>query len=376
MTPRGTSRPRLPSPILAVRGIRSGIAMGLVVVIITLLFLSVFTILHLMRGTGSQLTYADAHVRSLVIAESGVNLLLARLMSQPWEDRWFRDGPDYHGTPIPCEGGSFIYAIQDTPGATCTVDLWVKGEYRSTRRLLFYRVRYEDLLFKGLTSPAFQFAADLEGERAPSTLAPPVIDDLTGKMNELLDRKLQTRGQIADRWEGLADKVNPATILTALGANVPTEGIPAKSVAPPGVSTLVSPRPREPVPSGGSSNLANYDKNRLWDWIGKQGFDDEYAAYLRAAAVRNFMAIDVQSRLQRYAEAERIFKAFLKFLMRHALRVQGLRTTARMKYQAALDDLEAQAGSLTPEEYAARKAALYQDYRNELEGITNANPAP
>lgn len=350
--------------------------MGLVVVIITVLFVAVFAILNLMRGAGAQVSYSDAHVRSLTIAESGVNLLVSRLMDATWEDRWFRDRPDFHGSPVACEGGSFIYAIQDTPGASFTVDIWVRGEYRATRRLLFYRVKYEDLLFKGLTSPGFAFTADLPETTAAGSLAAPAVDSLTAKMNDLVDRKAQTRGAAADRWEEIADQVNPAAILTTLGADVPTAGIPAKSQAPAGVSTAVAPRPKEPVPAGGRSNLPNYDKGRLWDWIGKQGFDSEYAAYLHGVAIRNFGEIDAKSALEKYSLAEKQFKAFLRYLFRHALRVQALRTQARLRYEAACDGLDAQAASLTPEEYQARKAALQSAYRQELASIVNANPAP
>ena len=60
---------------------RRGIALGLVVTIITLLFLTAFVFLYLMRASGTQMKYADAHLRALTIAESAAQGLIARLLS-------------------------------------------------------------------------------------------------------------------------------------------------------------------------------------------------------------------------------------------------------------------------------------------------------
>ena len=95
---------------------RRGIALGIVVAVILVLFTIAFGILKLMRGAGHQMLYADAHIRALSIAESGVQLLVARMLAKPWDERWFKGAPDARGDPIQFEGGSYVYLIQDSPG--------------------------------------------------------------------------------------------------------------------------------------------------------------------------------------------------------------------------------------------------------------------
>lgn len=361
--------------LLRERGSR-GIALPLVVVIITVLFISVFAILRLMRGAGAQASYSDAHVRALAIAESGIQLLIARFMAQPWEDRWFRLSPDYHGSPVSWEGGTFIYAIQDTPAATMSADIWVKSEYRNTRRLLFYRVKYQDLLFKGLTNPAFSFTASIEDE-SQTPLIPATVDGFTAQMNQLIDQKEKTRGSLADKWDEISDKVSPQAILNTLNARVPPGDIPTKSTSPEGASTDVIPPPKLPVSAGGTGTLENYNRNEILDWIRNQGYEDELVAHLMGVCVQAFTAVDSLIRQEKYTDAERRLKALLKYLHRTSRRVNALYTQAKMRYRAALDalDQEAQQTSMPQADYQARKAALQSAFKADLQGINNEYPA-
>ena len=355
-----------------------GFALGLVVIIITVMFIAVFAILQMMRGVGSQASYSDAHVRALAIAESGVQALVARLMAKPWDDRWIKSSPDYHGSPVAWDGGTFVYAIQDTPNASLSVDIWVKSEYKTTKRLLFYRVKYQDLLFKGLTNPSFNFTASIEQENQAPALKPAAVDALTDQMNQLIDQREKTRGAVAEKWEDIADKVNPSLILANLGANTTGGEIPSKSASKDGTSTDVVPRPKVPLSAGGQGILENYDKNQILDWINKQGYDSELAVYLISVTGQNFMKIDTTISKEKYTDAGKMLKALLKFLHRTSRRANAQYSQAKMRYQAALDALnqEAQQTGMAPAEYSARKAALCDAYRAELQAINQEFPAP
>ena len=73
-------------------GTRRGIALFLVLGVLMVLFLGGLVLMRLSSGVQNQLNYADHAVRAQYIGESCHNFLMARLLSRPWEKRWFGGG--------------------------------------------------------------------------------------------------------------------------------------------------------------------------------------------------------------------------------------------------------------------------------------------
>ncbi len=225
---------------------RRGLALPMVVAVTLVMCLVFFGLWKMMRGVGTQLEYADAHVRALAIAESGYHLLVTRLMAKPWEERWFAAGPDAK-PGLEMDGGTWDYFIQTTPGQAETADIWIRASYKNSRRLHFYRFKYEDQLFRTLTNPAPIFTGSLEDSGA-SPLTENAITPFTEHMNSLISRREQNRVSMNLKWQALCQNLKPREILAQLGAYVgddlPENGFSRK----PGADTTAPTAPgRLPV---------------------------------------------------------------------------------------------------------------------------------
>lgn len=214
---------------------KRGLALPMVVAVTLVMCLVFFGLWKMMRGVGTQLEYSDAHVRALAIAESGYHLLVTRLLAKPWEERWFAAGPDAQ-PGLEMDGGTWDYFIQTTPGQTETADIWIRASYKNSRRLHFYRFKYEDQLFRSLTNPAPAFTGSLE-DSGTSPLTPTAITPFTEHMNTLISRREQNRANMNLKWQELSKNLRPKEILAQLGAYVgddlPENGFSRK----PGVDT-------------------------------------------------------------------------------------------------------------------------------------------
>ena len=347
------------------RGRRRGIAMGLVAIIITLLFVCAFAALRLMQGAGHQMSYADSHLRALTIAESAIHTLTARMMSKPWEDRWFKDEPDFHGNPIEFCGGNYVYIIHDSPGIKESADIWVRAGYRKLRRIIFYRVKYEDMLFRGLVHPNLDFTTTVE-DKANLGLKPISLPGLTDKVNSLLAKKKKTSGLAAEKWHELSDNIQPAAILKQLGAEVPEDLILNQSLSKDDRNTKIHSRPTVPVSAKGETTLHNYDKWALFIWISLQGYGAEHAASIRSFAIREFKKVDTSVKRHKYLEAEQTLKNLLVKIYTDSAKVNFELQQAQKKYQ---QDLAAINPSLPPEEQRAERSRISSAYQAERREI-------
>ena len=344
---------------------RRGVAIGLVVIIITLLFVAAFTILRLMQGAGQQMSYADSHLRALTIAESAIHGLTARMMAKPWEDRWFKDGPDFHGTPIDFCGGSYVYIIHDSPGTPKSADIWVRASYRKLRRIIFYRVHYQDLLFHGLIRPDPTLTTSVD-DTSHTGLKPTSLPGLTEQVTAIMKRKSETSGLAAEKWQELAATVNPAQMLQTLGARVPEGEIALESVTRDGRSAKVYPRPVKPIAAKSEGRVRNYDKWSLFFWIGRQGYDADFAASLRSKAIREFSQVDRSVAREKYLEAEQTLKKLLMSIYTNSAKVNFELKQAKTRYQSELAAIDP---SLPPEQQSARRRQISQSYQAERRRI-------
>jgi hypothetical protein len=281
--------------------------------IVMIMFVSVFALSKLMRGVSSQLEYSDAHLRALTIAESAYQMLVAQMMSKNWEERWFADKPQGQaGTDF--EGGTYDYFIQNTPGVEKSADIWIRAEYKNTRRVLFYRIKYQDRIFKGLTTPQTDFTSTVDDQKYVPLIAP-AVDPMTAQINELINIRKQNRVKSTQIWEVMSQKVDPYAILTSLGASVPGGELPITSVpVPGGGSTAVSPPPKNPAPAGGSSNVPNVeDPKKLLEWI-EAHFGYYAQNKFKNQAKKVFQEVEDLVKAHKYIQAEQKYKDFLQSL--------------------------------------------------------------
>ncbi len=294
---------------------KRGIALAVIITLLVVVFVSAFGVFKLMRGVGSQVEYSDAHIRALNIAESGFQVLAARFMSRPYEDRWFRDHSDAKAG-LKLEGGTWDYYIEDTPGQPMNADAWVRGEYKNTKRLLFYRFRYEDRLFRGLTAPTQKFAGSTE-DSEPVSLEPGNVSGLTKAMNEMIAKRESNRSRMMQKWDELAEKMDPVEILRTLGAEV-GEGVPDVSVPGEDPDPTTPPTPSKiKLSAGARHTLKNIeDPEKLLGFFVKEaGFGPRFTqAFLTPLVAETVGLIEVLCSFEQYVAAEKIYLEFLKCL--------------------------------------------------------------
>lgn len=199
-------------------GNNRGMAIGFIFLILMVLFLGGMSISHLMQGVQKQLEFADAHVRAQYIAESGMNYLLARYLSKPWEDRWFAAGPD-GASAIDFGGGTYDYFIQDTPDRPFFADIWIRSIFKNTKRSFFWRVKYRQAVLSGLAQANPVNSSEMSQDNFPNSVTSAI--SLTQKIETLLDKRAENRGK-ADQMKATMQNTNSVdTIITEMGGAPP-----------------------------------------------------------------------------------------------------------------------------------------------------------
>ncbi len=316
---------------------RRGLALPMVIAVILVMALVFFGLWKMMRGVGTQREYSDAHLRALAIAESAYNLLVARLMSSSWEQRWFAklSGQVDAQSALRLDGGYYDYYIQDAPGQEKTVDIWVRAEYKNAKRLHFYRIKYEDLLFKNLTNPAPNYAGSLEETAVPPL--PSTISPMAQKMNDLIAQRERNRVAMARKWDELAKLLNPLQILQNLGAYT-GDDILDKSISSKGVPTDPPP-PLGKTPPAAQQFLDKIEKaDTLAAW-----FVDSVllpSAYIKDKIMPLILeinsAVNTLYHREQHLLAERIYREFLNYIFSVRVGVNTAELELKLSYYKEL----------------------------------------
>ncbi|MBF0499313.1 MAG: hypothetical protein HQM09_04230 [Candidatus Riflebacteria bacterium] len=231
--------------------LRNGIALGVAIFILFVLFAAGMTISHLMHGLQRQVEYADSAVRAQYIGESGLNQLLARLQAKPWEERWFAKSPDA-ASDINYSGGSYDYFISDSPNHPMHVDIWIKSNYRNTKRFFFWRVKFQSSMLSGLAQGIPVKIAELDSSDFP----PPGTTDfypMTSQIENQLETQKSNRGPADDITQSLRDTNDLHQAMSKLGG--PADGVFVAGPFVSGIGTaavsLITPPPPPPPSTGG-----------------------------------------------------------------------------------------------------------------------------
>jgi hypothetical protein len=316
---------------------RRGLAMPMVIAVILVMTLVFFGLWKMMRGVGTQREYADAHLRALTIAESVHNLLVARLMSTPWEQRWFAKLPGGVDAQsgLRLDGGYYDYFIQDAPNQDKTVDIWVRADYKNSKRLHFYRIRYEELLFKNLTNPVPAYAGSLEDTAVPPL--PSTISPLAQKMSELIAQRDRNRVAMTRKWEELAKTLNPLQILQSLGAHT-GDDVLDKSISAKGVPTDPPP-PQAKTPPAAQPFLDKIEKpDTLATWFAESVLlPDTYIKDKIMPLISEInQAINTLYNREQHLLAERIYREFLNYIFSIRVGVNTAELELKLNYYREL----------------------------------------
>ncbi len=266
---------------------RRGIAIGVVFVILVVLFLGGLAIMHLMRGVQRQLEFSDAHLRTQYIGEAGMNLLMSRLLAQPWEKRWFAAGPKAEAN-LSYGGGTWDYFIQDTPGRFFHADLWIRASFKTTRRCFFWRIKYDHGLLGGLAMGMPVTRVELEPDEAPAP-GTTVTTPFTDRIEQILTERSQKKKKAEEVANSVRKVVPTDRVMSGLGlapvesapkapfpVNVPPAAPTTAAAVPQSVSSPVLP-PSPPIFSPKGKEFEKPFK----DWLKKNIPDpDEHSAKL------------------------------------------------------------------------------------------------
>jgi len=198
---------------------KKGMAIGLIFFVLIVLFLGGMTISYLMHGVQRQLEFSDAHIRAQYIAESAMNLLLAKLLSKPWEERWFANSSDA-AIGVVYGGGNYDYFIKDSPGRPRHADIWVRASYKNTKRFFFWRVKYQQDLLNGFANSSPVSSTELAQEQFPSHASK--IDHFTAQVEELIRKRRENDVAATAIGKELESITNPGTAISGIGGEIPS----------------------------------------------------------------------------------------------------------------------------------------------------------
>lgn len=179
--------------------IRKGIALVLVLGTLTVLFTGGMVISQLMTGVQDQLKYTDAAIRAQYIAESAFNLLMARLMGRPYNQRWFKTAGG-EGKTSAYSGGYYDYFISDTPNRVHHVDIWIRSSFGNIKRVFFWRVNVQQALLPGVVQGATIGALELQEADFPTSSGSGQTnsDSLSGRLDSIVAER-QAKAEATER---------------------------------------------------------------------------------------------------------------------------------------------------------------------------------
>lgn len=347
---------------------KAGLALPVVITVIMLMFLVFFGIWQMMRGAGTQLEYSDAHVRALTIAEAAYNIILARLMSKPWESRWFADSPDSK-SDIGQDGGSWDYYIENTPSGDMSADIWIRARYKNAKRLHFYRIRYEDLMFKNLTNPSPGFIGSMD-DTAPQAFTPAAVNPLSEEMNRRISKRDGNRVKMTQKWDELSGKVNPLEILKSLGALIGEEEILDKcKPSKEGEPTDVPIASKVKKPAMAKPYIEKVEKTEtLIAWFRDSVLlpTDLLESKIRDLVRKIQETIEILFKEEKFRGAERIYKEFLDYVFSVRVGVRTDELILKLEYYQKLAEL---AKSEKGKEFDRQERQLKKEYDKLIKAL-------
>lgn len=210
---------------------RSGVALGLVLGLVSVLGVFGAIALTLSRGAGREVDVLGHHLRAVAVGELGYAAIVGRLSQSPWPRRWFSAAPDVQ-LEIPAAGGTYSYFLGDAvvpaPGAAPLArwgvlspnqaNLMIRATFERSTVVMFWRLMVPRDALDGavrVVPTYFTFGPDAAQPRAADVEA----------LARDVDTQIATRGSNLPRFEDVRGLLGPVTgapgIQTALGAAPP-----------------------------------------------------------------------------------------------------------------------------------------------------------
>lgn len=292
-----------------------GIAIPISITVILFVAIIFAGIWSLIQGLSTQRFYVDSQIKVIAIIESAYNIILARLMNTPWEDRWFKNKPDAKSN-IYLDDGKYDYFIQDTPNKDKMVDLWIKGEFRNVKRVHFYRIRYHNPILKEISIPSPNFVASFDENESKKRLSDSNIQELSQKLDLLINVRNINRPNLYKHWFDIINLINPVDILLKLGAHVENEFILPRAIANSNVDTSVLPAQLKNSLNATSFIAKMESDERLLDWFSKFNKIDINTARYRFLPIISQINNSLNKLFEssKYLIGQVLYKEFLEFI--------------------------------------------------------------
>lgn len=189
-----------------------------------------------------ELDVVTAHLHAVAVGEAAFARVVARLAATPWEQRWFKSGPEVQRDQ-PAADGTYTYVLRDTPrpapyqdplnirtlGGPRQADLLVRATYGRSSVSLFWRLTVREDALDSLARvipSCFAFAPD----EAPAT--PAAMDPISQMVDDKLRERERNLGPFGDRQAALDPTRTAPEVAGVLG--MPDPGDIVDSVTPPG----------------------------------------------------------------------------------------------------------------------------------------------
>ena len=122
---------------------KRGVALPFTILAMIVISGFVITMSSLNQGLKNQIFHTNNHQLSFLLAYSAFSKVLAKIHSNSWTDRPFKDGP-YAENNVAFQGGTYDLFVENSPGKQYQADIYVRTSLAGITRLYFWRIRFND----------------------------------------------------------------------------------------------------------------------------------------------------------------------------------------------------------------------------------------
>ncbi|HNV70687.1 MAG TPA: hypothetical protein PKO06_13385, partial [Candidatus Ozemobacteraceae bacterium] len=188
---------------------KRGVALPFTILAMIVISGFVITMSSLNQGLKNQIFHTNNHQLSFLLAYSAFSKVLAKIHSNSWTDRPFRDGP-YAENNVAFQGGTYDLFVENSPGKQYQADIYVRTSLAGITRLYFWRIRFNDDLLDISSRITVEFFTNGEPGDFPKTAGP---KSFSSKVDGLLARRASNQDKSDRLARDISDTKGTKAIL-------------------------------------------------------------------------------------------------------------------------------------------------------------------